>query len=155
LIDDDTCDLRRRRSTAAARSAPSTARCADQHVAAGNDLQPGRWSRGQADQSNTVALLADRAVLKLFRRIEPAPNPEVEIGQFLTARASPHAAAGRRARIPAARLEPGTLAILQPLVKHQGTGWDFSIDELRHDYQRVLARVKRWTGKKGRTSGTA
>jgi len=151
LIDDDTCDL-----LAAAIDGGREVRTKHGAVRGirmsplEGDLQPGRWSRGQADQSNTVALLADRAVLKLFRRIEPAPNPEVEIGQFLTARGftrTPPLAGVLEYLRPG--LEPGTLAILQPLVKHQGTGWDFSIDELRRYYQRVLARVKRVDWKEG------
>ena len=47
-------------------------------------------------------------MLKLFRRIEPAPNPEFEIGRFLTAaRLHADAGAGRRARVPAARPRAG------------------------------------------------
>src|SRR5205823_7394405 len=44
-----------------------------------------KWVRGGGDQSNSVAFLDDRYVLKLFRRIEPGPNPELEIGRFLRA----------------------------------------------------------------------
>src|SRR5204863_178822 len=36
--------------------------------------------------------------------------------------------------------EPGTLAVVQTSVKHQGSGWDFTIDELRRYYERVAAR---------------
>jgi maltose alpha-D-glucosyltransferase/alpha-amylase len=34
-------------------------------------------------------------------------------------------------------------------VKHQGSGWDFTIDELRRYYERVEARVKRTEGRDG------
>jgi maltose alpha-D-glucosyltransferase/alpha-amylase len=44
------------------------------------------WTRGGVDQSNSVAFADDRYVLKLFRRLEPGPNPELEIGRFLTER---------------------------------------------------------------------
>src|SRR6185295_12940237 len=46
---------------------------------------PHKWARAASDQSNSVAFVDDRFVLKLFRRIEPATNPEFEIGRFLTA----------------------------------------------------------------------
>src|SRR5262249_43687278 len=77
-------------------------------------LPPRKWTRAIADQSNSVAFADDRAVLKLFRRIEPAPNPEFEIGRFLTARGY--------ARIPPLTgaleylrpgVEPGTLSVVQ------------------------------------------
>ena len=42
---------------------------------------------GRAEQSNTSVIVGDRLFLKLFRRIEPGPNPDVEIGAFLTERA--------------------------------------------------------------------
>ena len=117
-----------------------------------------RWTRAPVDSTNTVAFLADRAALKLFRRIEPTPSPELEIGRSLTAR-------GFR-RTPSldgaleylrADLEPGTLAVLHRLVKHQGTSWDFAIEELRRYYQRVAARVKRidWEAARNRAGRTA
>src|SRR5439155_11300177 len=63
------------------------------------------------------------------------------IGRFLTSR--------QFTRIPSLvgaleylrpGLEPGTLAVVQTRVKHQGSGWDFTIDELRRYYERVAAR---------------
>jgi maltose alpha-D-glucosyltransferase/alpha-amylase len=103
-----------------------------------------RWTRGEGDHSNTIAFLADRCVLKLFRRIEPTPSPELEIGRFLTergfARTPPLAGALEYLR---PGLEPGTLAVLQGNIPHQGSGWNFAIEELRRYYERVSARIKR------------
>jgi maltose alpha-D-glucosyltransferase/alpha-amylase len=114
----------------------------------------GRWTRGSGDQSNSVVFASDGFVLKLFRRIEPAPNPELEIGRVLTeqrfARTPPLLGALEYLR---PGLEPGTLAVVQSAVKHQGSGWDFTIDELRRYYERVSARVKQadWQeGQEGR-----
>ena len=107
-------------------------------------LEHTRWMRGAGDQSNTVAILGDRAVLKLFRRIEPTPSPELEIGRYLTERGftrTPHLAGALEYLHP--ELEPGTLAVLQTYVTHQGSGWTFAIEELRRYYERVAARVKR------------
>ncbi|MEO7217298.1 MAG: hypothetical protein ABI026_03825 [Gemmatimonadaceae bacterium] len=39
-----------------------------------------------SEQSNTSIVYGDRAILKLFRRLEPGENPDVEISRFLTTR---------------------------------------------------------------------
>jgi maltose alpha-D-glucosyltransferase/alpha-amylase len=103
-----------------------------------------KWARAAADSSNTVVFVSDRYVLKLFRRLDPGPNPEFEIGQALTA-------AGFT-RIPALAsallyertgTEAATMAVVQAAVANQGSGWTFTIDELRRYYERVTARVNR------------
>jgi maltose alpha-D-glucosyltransferase/alpha-amylase len=106
-----------------------------------------RWVRPTTDQTNSVAFADDRYVLKLFRRIEPTPNPEFEIGRFLTERGftrTPALAGAVQYLRPG--LEPGTLAVVQGLVKHQGSGWEYSIGELRQFYERIAPRV---TGSQG------
>jgi len=44
------------------------------------------------EQSNTTVLVGTDYVVKLFRRLEPGLNPEIEVGHFLTETvAFPHA----------------------------------------------------------------
>ena len=110
-------------------------------------IAPHRWLRGKVEHSHTIAALADRAAIKLFRRIEPAPNPELEIGRFLGERGftrTPPLLGALEYRRPG--LEPATLAVLHGLVKHQGTGWDVAIEELRRYYERVAVRINRSKG---------
>ncbi len=100
---------------------------ADAHVA-----RPLLSRVGSAEQSNTSILYEDRLILKLFRRLQPGENPDVEIGRFLTEVAHfPH--------IPPflgeiAMTRPGwkktTLAMLQGLVANQGDGWQWFLDRL-------------------------
>src|SRR5439155_9898958 len=98
---------------------------------------------GSADQGNSVAFADDRLVLKLFRRIEPAPNPDYDIGRFLTERKFTRTPAlGGALQYLRAGLEPGTLALVQAAVKHQGSGWDYTLDDLRRYYERGIARVR-------------
>jgi maltose alpha-D-glucosyltransferase/alpha-amylase len=107
------------------------------------ELTPERkWIRGGGDQSNTVAFVDDRFVLKLFRKVEPGTNPEYEMERVLTER--------QFTRIPSliGALEynlpeqaPGTLAVVQTLVKHQGSGWEYTINELGRYYERASTRT--------------
>ena len=64
------------------------------------------------EQSNTSVLFGDRLILKLFRRLEPGINPDLEIGRFLTEqtgfRHTPPVA-GALEYPPARRREPMTL----------------------------------------------
>ncbi len=85
-----------------------------------------------AEQSNTSILYGKEMILKLFRRLQPGENPDVELGRFLTEVARfPH--------IPPflgeiAMVRPGwtktTLAMLQGLVANQGDGWQWFLDRL-------------------------
>jgi maltose alpha-D-glucosyltransferase/alpha-amylase len=108
-----------------------------------SDLSADRkWTRGSSDQSNSLAIVNDKLALKLFRRIEPGENPELEIMSFLTARGFrqiPALAGALHYDRPG--LEPGTLALTQKAVHHQGSGWEFTIDELRRYYERVGSRA--------------
>ncbi|HEY7293032.1 MAG TPA: maltose alpha-D-glucosyltransferase [Vicinamibacterales bacterium] len=103
-----------------------------------------KWTRPTADQSNSLAFVNEKLVLKLFRRIEPSINPEYEIGRTLTEAGFP--------RIPPLvgaleylrpGLETGTLGIVQGAIKNQGTAWDFALNELRRFYERISARGRR------------
>jgi maltose alpha-D-glucosyltransferase / alpha-amylase len=109
-----------------------------------------RWTRGAGDQSNSLVFVDDRFVLKLFRRIEPGPNPEVEIGRTLLEQGftrTPALAGALEYVRPG--LENGTLGLVQTAIKHQGSGWDYTVDELRRYYERVAARVGRSDAKEG------
>ena len=104
-------------------------------------LQPLESHVGAAEQSNTSILYGDRMILKLFRRLQPGENPDVEIGRFLTEVAHfPH--------IPPFLGEiemnrPGmartTLAMLQGLVANQGDGWEWFTAGLGAFFSSVVA----------------
>jgi len=94
-------------------------------------------TRTTSDQSNTSVLFGTRLILKLFRRVESGPNPDVEIGEHLTERRFP--------RVPplvgsisylGAEL-PASIAMLQEYVPNQGNGWQVTVDELGRYFERV------------------
>ena len=99
------------------------------------------WTRVAGDQSNTLAFVNDRYVLKVFRRIEPGINPELDIARYLTSkhfRHTPTLVGALEYDRPAH--ESGTLGLVETAAQHQGTAWQFSIDELSRYYERVAAR---------------
>jgi maltose alpha-D-glucosyltransferase/alpha-amylase len=100
-------------------------------------------SRPAPDQSNTSVMFGRRLIMKLFRRVEAGPNPDIEIGQFLTTRGFTRIPPllGLISYLPGSK-GPGlqsSLAMLQEYVTNQGNGWQVTIDELERFFERVAA----------------
>ena len=97
---------------------------------------------GSAEQSNTSILYGDAYILKLFRRLQPGENPDVEIGRFLTdvAHFSHIAPFLGEAAITHTNGEKTTVAMLQALVPNHGDGWDWFLKQLRLYFGEVSTR---------------
>ena len=96
----------------------------------------------KAEQTNTSIMYGDRLMLKLFRRIEEGTSPELEIGRFLTEKASfPNAppVAGALEYHNRFIPEPVTLGILHGYIHNEGDAWRYTLDELGFFFDRVLA----------------
>jgi maltose alpha-D-glucosyltransferase / alpha-amylase len=91
------------------------------------------------EQSNTSVTFGERLIVKLFRRIEAGPNPDVEIGEYLTSNTSFH----RVPRVAAAlEYQPAGegithLAVAQEFVASQADGWTYALDELGRFFEVV------------------
>jgi len=88
------------------------------------------------EQSNTSLVYDDRLILKLFRRLQPGPNPEVEVTERLAALGFEHVAA------PMASMayDDIHLAVVQPYLLGGTEGWAMALTSLRdlfgvHDTQ--------------------
>ena len=93
--------------------------------------------RGSAEQSNTSLLYDEQLIMKLFRRQQPGPNPDGEIGRYLTEKVDFDGIpsfAGAIEYVQANR-EPATLAMLQGFVPNQGDGWTLTLQELSQYYE--------------------
>ncbi|MDQ3808807.1 MAG: hypothetical protein M3336_00785 [Chloroflexota bacterium] len=88
----------------------------------------------RGEQSNTSLRFGDALMLKLFRRFQLGPNPEVEIGRFLTEhtdfRGTPAVAASLEYVAPHGR--SGSLALLQVFQPNRGDAWTTTLERLRH-----------------------
>ncbi|MDX6524406.1 MAG: maltokinase [Gaiellales bacterium] len=75
------------------------------------------------DQSNTTLVVGERLALKLYRRLEPGPHPDIEIGRYLTEQASV-------AFVPAyagcVRWRGHAVAMLQAYVSDAADGWTWA-----------------------------
>ncbi len=102
-------------------------------------VEPGAVQRLGAEQSNTSFNIADRMVLKIYRRLRDGINPEIEVGRFLTEVAG-------YANTPALygiaeHVGPdGTrtaLAVLQKFVRNQGDAWAWTLESLGREMERL------------------
>jgi maltose alpha-D-glucosyltransferase/alpha-amylase len=97
-------------------------------------------------RGESTILYGDRLVLELCRRLEAGPNPDVEVGTFLTETAAfPHAppVAGRLEYRPS-QGESATVAVLKGFVANEGDAWQLSLDSASRALEQVLAERSRW-----------
>jgi maltose alpha-D-glucosyltransferase / alpha-amylase len=87
---------------------------------------------GSAEQSNTSIIYGKQLILKLFRRLQPGENPDVEIGRFLTeiAHFTHIPAFLGEISITPPQGEKTTIAMLQTFVSSQGDGWEWLLNQL-------------------------
>jgi maltose alpha-D-glucosyltransferase/alpha-amylase len=87
---------------------------------------------GSAEQSNTSILFGKQLFLKLYRRLQPEENPDVEVGRFLTEVAHFSRIPPFLGEISISSGSEGktTVAMLQGMVANDGDGWQWFLDRL-------------------------
>ncbi len=90
--------------------------------------------RINSEQSNTSIIFADKAMMKLIRKLEPGVNPEYEMGRFF----AEHRKGPGPARVPrmlgALQLDgpsPMTLGVIHEFIPSQGDGWGYVVDAFK------------------------
>jgi maltokinase len=88
------------------------------------------------EQSNTSLVYGETAILKLFRRLEPGLNPDVEIHDALRQADNKHIAPllGHIEIDDPNGLEPATVAMLQTFVPNASDGWRLATSSVRDLY---------------------
>jgi maltokinase len=95
------------------------------------------------EQSNSSVVVDERHVLKLYRRLEAGPNPELEMLRVLGARGFAHAPPlegeieHREAPIEA------TLAVICGFVAARGGGWELTLASLGREPDWLPSRARR------------
>jgi len=90
-----------------------------------------------AEQSNSSVVFGEQQVLKVFRRVEPGINPELEMVRFLSARGFRNVAALTGWYEYSGGIMQATLGIMQAFVADSRDGWQLALD----DPLGVLARL--------------
>jgi maltose alpha-D-glucosyltransferase/alpha-amylase len=110
-------------------------------IADGDGLEPQPLG---AEQSNSSVSFGQRAVLKLFRRVEPGPNPEAEVTAALTRSGFAHVSpAAGTIEYHRRRRQPVTIGLLQGFVTNEGDAWEYTMDEVTRYLEDALARDDR------------
>ncbi len=83
------------------------------------------------EQSNTSLVFGDQAILKVFRRLEPGINPDVEVHRALTGLGARHVARLLGSVTADINGEPTSLAMLQEFMSSATDGWELAKTSVR------------------------
>jgi maltose alpha-D-glucosyltransferase/alpha-amylase len=104
-----------------------------------NNGLPSSSRLSTAEQSNSSIFFGDSLILKLFRRVQPGVNPDVEISRFLTEQAgfahTPAFAGEILYEVTDDNNEsrgPYVIGLLQGQVRNLGDGWNWTLSVLRN-----------------------
>ncbi len=96
----------------------------------------------KAEQSNTSIVYEEELLLKLFRRLDQGPHPDIELERFLTEKAGfPHIppyAGSFEYQEPGS--QPMSIAILQGYHKNEGDAWGLVLDRVNNFTERVFSQ---------------
>jgi trehalose synthase-fused probable maltokinase len=90
------------------------------------------------EQSNSSLVFGSDLVLKVFRRLEPGVNPELEMLRFLTAREFPNIAPLRGWYEYDGRSFAATLGVAQAFLSDARDGWELALEEMATDPDHFL-----------------
>jgi maltokinase len=86
------------------------------------------------EQSNTSLLFGEEAILKVFRRLCPGPNPDLEVPDALARLGSPHVAEPLGWITTQAGGGPTVLAVLSRFLRAAADGWSLAAASVRDLY---------------------
>jgi maltokinase len=93
------------------------------------------------EQSNSSIVIDEQLVLKVFRKLEPGINPELELLRFLTARGFPHIAALHGWYEYDGQALASTLGVAQRFLAEAVGGWELALDKIEHDPEWFLDQL--------------
>ena len=96
-----------------------------------------------AEHANAAIQYGDKALLKLFRRLDDGQSPEIELTRHIAASA-PSLVAPPLGTIDLRRprREAVTLGVLETFIPNQGTGWRYSRNEVGRYFETILTSAR-------------
>ncbi len=91
------------------------------------------------EQSNSSLVFDEQLVLKVFRKLEPGINPELELLRFLTARGFPNIAPLHGWYDYDGRALAATLGVAQRFMPDAVGGWELALEQIQRDPDTFLA----------------
>ncbi|MGH2977475.1 MAG: maltokinase N-terminal cap-like domain-containing protein, partial [Gaiellaceae bacterium] len=96
-----------------------------------------------SEQSNSSVVFDEELILKVYRRLEPGVNPELEMLRFLGEHQFESIAPLGGWYAYRGRPVEATLGVLQQFLPTAEDGWELALDELADAPDRFLGRVRR------------
>ena len=93
------------------------------------------------EQSNTSLVIGDQLMLKVFRKLEPGINPELEMVRFLTAHEFPNIASLYGWYEYDGQALAATLGVAQQFLPDAQDGWKLAQHEIASDPEAFLQRL--------------
>jgi maltose alpha-D-glucosyltransferase/alpha-amylase len=94
----------------------------------------------KAEQSNTAIVYGQRLFLKLFRKLEPGINTDLEVSRFLNEETSFASTPRLGGSLEYDHDQQSTsLAILQSYTKNSGDAWSYTLDAISRYFDRILS----------------
>src|SRR5579864_526556 len=112
--------------------------CVDPGVDVGDEVSARMMG---VEQSNSSVVFDDRLVLKVFRKLEPGVNPELEMLRFLGSHGYEHIAPLQGWYEYEGHALSSTLGVAQTYLPDAVGGWELALEEIASDPERFLDRL--------------
>jgi maltose alpha-D-glucosyltransferase / alpha-amylase len=113
--------------------------------------------RSGAEQSNSSVIFGRASILKVYRRLEPGPHPELELGRFLRHAGFTDVPAVLGSMEYTSNGASCALAVLHALVPDATDGWEHALEHADQFFARVARRpvdeARAWMAPEGSRSG--